>query len=120
MTTEFCFFFIENVFIDRRGILKKDRDILLLNLLLYCGIDFKKITSIHFKNVCLALDPNYELPQCTDLKTKIIKDSFETMFKNNSTDDLLNVVGISVHEDNKELYVISSMLSTKNFILIIV
>ena len=40
----------------------------LLKLLVYCGIDFNKIKSSHFKHFFTLFDPSYKIPDVSDLK----------------------------------------------------
>ena len=96
-----------------------EKNVSLLKLLVYCGIDFNKINSTHFKHFFTLFAPSYKIPDVSDLKDKIFHSAYDNLHRHNHSSQISNVIGVLACNYGEEDYAVSFLLSrTKEYIYI--
>ena len=102
---------------NNKSVCRNEKDVSLLKILLYCGIDFEKIRSLHFKHFFALFDPTYKVPNVNEFQDHILQTALDSLHKTNHSIKCSNVIGIVVHNDGEEVYAVSFLLnSTEKYI----
>ena len=79
---------------NNKSVCRNEKDVSLLNILLYCGVDFEKIRSLHFKHFFALFDPMFKVPNVNEFHDDILQKALDSLHRTNHSIKFSNVIGI--------------------------